>query len=168
MKKTNFILMFSLVTSMFFTFKVNAQFSLVPNIGVLKLKDIDPQFGFHLAGKYTLKENISLGANIGYYFKSEDGLTLFSMPLTGLFEYSLTSSKFSPYVGADVGLYRIGISGGGETISTSNFGMAPVIGFNYTIAQKISLNSNFKYHYILTDEETTSGIAINAGLVFKF
>ncbi len=134
-------------------------------------------WGVNIAGKYGISDNkMRVGLNIGYFFdsESEDGYTstVFTQPITGLFEYSFMDSKFSPYAGIDAGIYRIGsrISGDGESLSgsESDFGIAPTVGFNYEISDKIDLNTSVKYNYILTENYATTGINFNAGVVIKF
>jgi outer membrane protein W len=148
----------------------NAQGSLGANLGIYKsfVENSDAQIGFNLSGKYDINEQIRVGANLGYYFKSYDGLRSFTMPITGLFEYSFNDNDFSPYAGTDFGLYRIGLSGGGESIAEASIGFAPVVGFNYSLSDNLKLNGNLKYHYILTSQASSSAIGFNAGICYKF
>ena len=90
------------------------------------------------------------------------------MPITALFEYSFSDNDFSPYAGADIGIYRFGFSGGGESSANGYFGLAPVVGFNYNLSDKLLLNANLKYHYIMTEGESTSAFGVNAGVCYKF
>ena len=125
--------------------------------------------GFNLAGKFGLNDNkMRVGLNIGYFFDSEDGLTIFTQPITGLFEYSFSDASFSPYAGIDAGIYRMGASSDGGSASESELGFAPVAGFNYEISDRMDLNVNIKYMYILTDGNSTTGVNANAGIVIKF
>jgi hypothetical protein len=152
---------------------VNSQVSIGANLGVFKtlVENSDAQYGINLSGKFAINEKIRVGANLGYYFRSYDllGSTMrsFTMPITGLFEYSFNDNDFSPYAGADIGLYRLGVSGGGESSALGYLGLAPVVGFNYAISDKLLINANLKYHFILTEVESTTAVGLNAGLTFK-
>ena len=92
------------------------------------------------------------------------------MPITGLFEYSLNKRDFSPYIGSDIGIYRFGLSGEGETIAKAYFGLASVVGFNYKLSDKLLLNGNLKCHFIMSTGtgESLSALGINAGICYKF
>ncbi len=130
-------------------------------------------FGLNIAGKYGFSDNkMRVGLNIGYYFdsESEDGetATYFTQPITALFEYSFTDNDFSPYAGIDAGIYRIGYSFDGESESESEIGFAPAVGCNYNVSDKVAINLNIKYNYILTEEIATTGINANAGVVINF
>jgi len=143
------------------------------SLGMFKgFTNSDAQFGFNISDKYDINEKIRIGANFGYYFKSYDffGSTLraFSMPITGLFEYSFNDSDFSPYAGADIGIYRFGFSGGGTTLARATFGLAPLVGFNYKLSDKLLLNGNLKCHFIMSTGESLSALGINAGICYKF
>jgi len=51
-----------------------------------------------------------VGANIGYYVKFVLGIRSFIMPITSLSECSFSDNDFSPYIGGDMGIYRVGLS----------------------------------------------------------
>lgn len=157
----------------FFSIDTKAQVSAGVNLGVFKsfTEGSEAQFGFNLSGKYAINEKIRVGANFGYAYKTYDVLGIklraFVMPITGLFEYSFNDNAFSPYAGADVGLYRFGLTSNGKTLAEGYFGFAPVVGFNYEISDNVLLNSNFKYHYVFTEGKSTSAIGFNAGIFYS-
>jgi hypothetical protein len=129
--------------------------------------------GVNLYGKYSVNEKIRLGINIGYYSESYSiflfGFRKFTTPIIGSFEYSFSTNNFSPFIGADVGIYRLGGKGDGlESVAEVYFGLAPVFGLNYNISESILLNGNFKYHYIATNNESSSAIGLNVGIGLKF
>jgi opacity protein-like surface antigen len=146
-----------------------AQVSGSVTAGLLKFSDIDPMFGWNLAGKYNVNDDIRVGLNLGRYTVSffEDA-KFFIMTITGLFEYSFSEEKISPYAGIDLGLYRSGISGGSVTLSSTSFGFAPAAGLNFGINDNLSLNANAKYNVILFEGESDSAFGLNAGVVYKF
>jgi len=139
-----------------FNNEAKAQVSVGANIGMFKFFDFVPQLGFNLNGKYSINDKIRVGANLGYYFN--DGFI--TMPITGLFEYSFSDNDFSPYAGADIGIYRFAGSG--------LFGLAPVVGLNYNLSDNLLLNSNLKYHYIMSEGGSLSAFGVNAGVSYKF
>jgi outer membrane protein W len=151
--------------------EVKAQVSVGANLGMFKAfsEGSDAEFGVNLVGKYEINDKIRVGANLGYFFKSYNdygNYRVFTMPVTGLFEYSFNDNDFSPYAGADIGIYRFGISGGGQTSASSYLGMAPVVGGNYKLSDKLLINANVKFHYILS-EISTKALGINAGVIYK-
>ncbi|MBI2271447.1 MAG: porin family protein [Bacteroidetes bacterium] len=152
-----------------------AQVSIGANLGVFKFtaEGSDAQFGFNLSGKYEINDKIRVGANLGYYFKTYDflgsKLRSFTMPITGLIEFSFSDNNFSPYAGADIGIYRFGLSGNeGSSLVNGYFGIAPVAGFNYSLSDNLLINTNIKYHYVLSDEQATSAFGVSAGIFYKF
>ena len=160
-----------------FAFQSQAQISLNGTVGMFKstTSGSDAQWGFNLAGKYNLNDKMRIGANIGYYSTSVTlfnmTLTSSSMPITGLFEYRFAEDGIAPYVGADFGIYRFALSSnaaGSSTISNSYLGFAPVVGLDFGITDNISLNANYKFHYVLSDISSTSVNSINAGISYKF
>ena len=144
------------------------------NLGVFKtlvdgtLNESDAQFGFNLNGKYELSDKMRIGANLGYFFRSYDvfnsKLRSFTMPITGSFEFSFSNNDFSPYAGADIGIYRQGIGG---AFANGYLGIAPVFGFNYDLSESLFLNGNLKYHYIRYEGESTYAFGLNFGLGIK-
>lgn len=165
-----FFSLFSLAT----VNETKAQISVTANLGLLSYPSTNEfsesysKLGVNIAGKYNLTEKFRAGVNLGYFFKTEDGFTQSTMPITGLVEYSLSTNAFSPYLGVDLGFYRFAISANGGSLSSMNFGLAPVAGLNYRLTEKMSINANFKYHYVMTEDEATTAIGVNAGITFNF
>ncbi|MFO7880349.1 MAG: outer membrane beta-barrel protein [Bacteroidota bacterium] len=131
------------------------------------------QLGLQLSGKYSLNDNFRMGANLGYYFRSHSHPLLgnyheFTMPVTLLAEYVLIKHDFSPYVGIDAGMYRMGASGD-YAFSKVFTGFAPVAGFDYDLSESLRLNANFKYHFIFSEFDTsTRALGVNAGIILDF
>lgn len=151
-----------------------AQFSIALTPGILKpTKASDPELGFTISGKYAVNEKIRVGINVGQYTKSygQDAfkITLVSSPITGLFEYAFGTAKFSPYAGADLGLYRVATKGGIAPYSRSLFGGALALGLNYHINKHVAINSNAKYHYSVGNNSSrVPFIGFNAGILLSF
>ncbi len=158
------------ILAMFFAFfigKNNAQISSGVNLGTL-ITDGESIFGLSLNGKYELNKKLKVGANLGYFSKKYEffGTSVRSsiMPITGLVEYKIVENILNPYAGMDLGFYRFGVAG----FSAMYLGLAPTAGINYDIDSKLSVNANFKYHYILSSEITSASILnVNAGISYK-
>lgn len=131
-------------------------------------------FGANVGGKYMLNEKMAVGANIGYFMMGEelDGVKISIMPITGNFTYFFGGEGFKPYVGADLGFYMSKVkyddSFGMDDESESDLGFAPVVGFEYGLSDKLTLDVNAKYHYINTEDDATKAFGINVGVVFAF
>lgn len=156
---------------LFLVLNSNAQFSVGANLGGMKILRAGFDgllFGGNIVGKYKLNEKINVGINIGYSTKSYYGERLFIQPITGLFEYNFSSNKLSPYAGADIGLYRYGYNYSGYTYAESYFGFAFCGGINYSISEKLKLNSNLKFNYIVSSWESIPTLGINIGVLYHF
>jgi hypothetical protein len=157
-----------------------SQFSATANLGIMYYMgesysgyDYRLQPGINLSGKYTFKEKMRAGLNIGYYTRSIDGFRVSTRPVTVSFDYIIsTSSKIKPYGSLELGTYGFIYSSDGESSSTSDIGLAPAFGFDYAINEKLDLNGNLKYNYVLTKEdgygENTSILGFNVGVTYKF
>ena len=173
MKKISKIII-GILLSFCFTSQSNAQLSGGATLGLFNsfAQGADAQFGFNLYGKYEVTDNIRIGANLGYYFRGYETFGVkfrsFTTPITGLAEYSFTDNDLSPYAGINIGIYRAGTSGNGNSLAVSDFGLAPVVGINYSLSRDLLVNGNVKYHYAFTDFESTSVIGVNVGLSYQF
>ncbi|NLN95687.1 MAG: porin family protein [Bacteroidales bacterium] len=130
-------------------------------------------FGLNLSGKYLLNDNMAVGLNLGYNsFKTDlKGITFSFMPITGLFEYHINLDQFTPFIGADLGLYNYGYKIKVEDYNNSDseiyFGFAPTVGALYNINSDIALTANAKYNFVLTEDDPSSFLGINFGIVYK-
>jgi len=162
------------LAAFFFSYESNAQVSVGADLGMFKTltEGSEAQLGVNFNVGYSINDQTLVGVNLGYYMKSYDflgsNLTSFTIPITALFEYSFSDNDFSPYAGANVGIYRFGISGLGETTASGYLGLAPVVGVNYDFSNNLTFKGNLKYHYVITDVESTSAFGINAGLSYNF
>jgi opacity protein-like surface antigen len=72
----------------------------------------------------------------------------------------------------ELGTYGFIYSSDGESSSTSDIGLAPAFGFDYELTEKLDLNGNLKYNYVLTKDndysENTSILGFNIGVTYKF
>jgi len=166
MKKMKKLFILSLFVGMF-QVKNYAQISGGANLGTM-ISDGEAIFGVTVNGKYELNDKLKVGANLGYFSKKTEffgsSIRYSIMPITGLVEYKLIENKLNPYAGLDLGFYRFGIAG----FSGTYLGLAPTTGINYEIDDKLSINGNFKFHYILSSELSSSSlININAGISYK-
>ncbi len=152
MKKLLFIAALILIN-----FAAKSQVSASLNFGAFKptYEGSESQIGFNISAKYKVNPKISVGANFGYFSKNDKDFDFktSTMPIVGLVEYHLTDKKVSPYVGLDFGLYNLASSFFGFKSSDSYLGVAPTLGINLAISEKISFNVCAKYHNIFTPEE---------------
>ena len=143
-------------------------------------------FGGGISAEYLVTPNIGVG--LSYSFNSfglkDEYLEIMDMVgvdasfsisptvLTGRY-YFQPENSIKPYAGLDLGIYSqkmsmkvLGFSVG--SISTSDFGLAPVVGLQFGLSQKLALDVNAKYHYVFTEGDSSSFIGFNLGLVYTF
>ena len=164
----------------FMTMNVQAQISVGATVGLqVPTGDFadaaNMGLGFTIIGKYMVKDNLALGASVGYsqFGTDKDGLNVnYSIiPITGLIEYHFGEGSLRPYVGADLGVYtlktHIKFQGASTSDSKSNFGFAPTGGLIFGKSESLSFVVNAKYNYIMGDGNFDSWIGINFGAFFK-
>ena len=149
----------------------NSQMTLGLDFGLLNPKGVsNTQYGASIACKYSL-DNFRLGINAGYYYNDTLSFSQvsFTIPIVASLEYSFVDGDISPYVGIDLGYYLIGYHNNriGTEIN-GGFGFAPNFGLNYHLSDKIMINCNFKYNYLLSSVENLSMIGVNIGIGYKF
>ena len=146
-------------------------------------------FGGGISGEYLVNENIGIGLNAGYYIFGVDGadINLGYIPVALNGRYYFTTEGFKPYGGIDLGLYTISTPAqtftetmdmgplGTQTIemeipsvSASNFGIAPVLGFQYDFSDALALDVNAKYNLIFSEGASTSILGFGVGIVYTF
>ena len=172
----NYIKLFVFAAIMIASTNVNAQISVSANLGLLSntAAESEGTLGLNLEVKYDISDALRVGASAGYYSKSDElnGIKVSSntMPICGLVEYSFSDGKVSPYAGANFGLYKFGERLGGSykylNVSSGYFGLAPVVGANYSLSDNLAINANAKYHYVITEGEASSLYSINVGVSF--
>ena len=166
------------------TFTSNAQFKIGANLNVaFPTGDMSDGVGIGIGGTvtglYEFTKNISAGVQTGYTSfaeKDNNGVTFSVIPITAVGKYYFSESNFKPYIGADLGLYllkaKASVSVSDYTFSASatetDFGVAPAVGFEYILSDKLSLDANAKYTDIFTSGSWTTYFGINVGLVYKF
>ena len=145
-------------------------------------------FSFHAMLGYMVAKSILLKLSIGYQsFGSKDeqeGYEFSTSWVPVLFGANYVfnpGQKFMPYIGLALGLYfwsqsvttpsytipGFGEYGGGEVSTTSTeFGIAPQVGFYYLISSATMLSVAVNYDLIFTEGSSTSVLAILAGVMF--
>ncbi|MEI7663290.1 MAG: OmpW family outer membrane protein [Bacteroidota bacterium] len=190
MKKIVIIICFGLIT-MSTQAQFNVGVTIGPQIPLGSMSDaMKIGFGFNIAGKYMVNQQIGVGLNIGYssfgstpitYQGQVVSTTLTSsgsaVPITALFEYHIGKGKFKPYVGADLGLYNFshtynsesGLNGSSIPVSFSKmyFGFAPTAGALFELNNKFSLCANLKYNFIASTGGSSTYMGINIGAFYK-
>ena len=172
-----------MVVAVFCIATANAQLNVGANIGTQISTEDDGStgFGFGVNAEYLIMPNIGLGANIGYYImdrEKEDGVTttVYIMPFTLTGKYYFLTDNFRPYAGVDLGLYTLGVRSSGKedgfsfsaSYSDTKFGLGPVAGFQFGLSDNLALDVNAKYSHVFVEGESTGFVGINAGIVYKF
>lgn len=151
-------------------------------------------FSVGAQGKYFLKENMAVGANLNFNsfhgnkyhdpynnndWRNNSSITAF----TGLFQYYFSTDKLKPYIGADLGFYFWRTKGyysyywvnpAGhptydyhyQTDNGTALGIAPMGGITYDITDKLVFDINLKFNLLLT-ESGLNHLGINFGLLYK-
>ena len=170
-----------------------AQFSIGANAGVgMSVGSFAQKYNMGFGGTanatYTLKENMSIGFNAGFYaFKGSDfpaniNQSTRIIPIFADFKYFFDTEGFMPYVGAGIGMYLVSESHttpdipanivGGATLSpaipseeksssNAKFGVAPTLGF--WLGDGLKYGANVTYNIIFSD---ASYIGVNIGVIY--
>ncbi len=195
MKKVIFVLVVALsVTTASAQIKLGANASLqVPtgNLGNM----VDMGFGGGISGEYLVTPNIGVGLNIGYYALGEKdnmGMKCDFIPAAlNAKYYFIPEGSIKVYAGLDLGLYTLKTKMNGNDLglgdfddilgdffdnidinipasnsTKSNFGLAPVVGLQFGLTEKLALDVNAKYNFIFTEGDATDIIGFNVGLVY--
>jgi len=165
-------------------FTSNAQFKIGANLNVaFPIGDMSNSVGIGIGGTvtglYEFTPSISAGVQTGYISfaeKDNSGVTYSIIPITAVGKYYFSESSFKPYIGADLGVYlskaKVNASVLGYNVSVSatstDFGVAPTIGFEYLLSEKLILDANAKYTHIFTSGSSTAFIGVNVGIAYKF
>ena len=168
-----------MVVVVFCAATANAQLSVGASLGTQVDTEDDNTVGFGVGinAEYLIVPNFGLGVNFGYYImdREKDGgvtSTAYLMPFTLTGKYYFLTEKFRPYVGADMGLYTIGLRVSGSSLSINysdtNFGFGPVAGFQFGLSDNLAFDVNLKYSHILADGESVGLVGLNAGIVYRF
>jgi hypothetical protein len=153
----------------------------------------NPGFGAGAYGKYFLKENMALGANLNFnsfrgdryhdpYYNNDWRDNASITAFTGLFQYYFSGNKLKPYAGADLGFYFWRLKSYNNYYYWTNpaghpvynyytnngtaFGIAPAGGITYDITDKLVFDVNLKFNLILT-ESGLNHLGLNFGLLYK-
>ena len=158
-----------------FAFGVNAQIKLTVGGGLaIPLGDFGDAtktgFGGNVGVKYMLNENMAVGANLGYIMMGEkySGFKASLLPITGSYTYYFKSEGVRTYLGFDAGYYSMTVRiTSYPSDSKSALGFAPTAGFEYGLNDRLALDVNAKYNYIMYKGDATSYVGINVGLIYS-
>jgi opacity protein-like surface antigen len=162
----------------FVAFNANAQMSFGGTLGLtMPMGDfgtgLKTGFGLNVIGKYSLADNMAVGASVGYssFGSGSENISFGVIPITGIFEYSFGEGAFKPYIGSDLGLYmfrsKITFLGVSSSSSSTYFGFAPTAGVMYDISDNLSFCANAKYNFVMSEGSNSTWIGLNAGIIFK-
>jgi opacity protein-like surface antigen len=164
-------------STIIFTPKAQAQVQLGINIGAgLPMDDdfsdfFETGFGGNFKFNYFIKDNVALGANLGYYSFDVEGpadWNLNIIPLTFHAEYYFSKDKIKPFLGGGLGLYfkSIGDDDGlfddNDAYDDTDFGLNLGGGLLFNVSNKLDLGVDLRFHVI----EDTSFAGLNFGLYF--
>ncbi len=177
------VVIISLIIGYLFFNTANAQISLGANLGS-NFYYGKPRFGVTFTGKYKINDNMFAGLNFGLASKGSADytaplysikITSFLVPISGLLEYHfgeylVNEVTIKPYAGVDVGCYIFNsfVAINAEKIKESkiNFGLAPTFGAWYALDDKLSLGTNVKYNFVVS-EGTNSYFTLNIGALYN-
>jgi opacity protein-like surface antigen len=148
---------------------VGAQFGVFTPLGE---NSGDSQLGVNFMLRHAISDKLNVGANVGYFAKSQTifgtKITGFSMPITATAEYVVVDGDLQVYGSFDLGLYRFGIRSSNNTNSSSEFGVAPGAGVRYGINDNLSLDVAVRYNIIFFENNSSSVLGTNVGLIYFF
>jgi hypothetical protein len=153
----------------FVSAQLPAQHSIGLNPGIIRQSNAtNLQFGASLAYKWQASDDVRVGITAAYFANSDASFDY----LAGTYEYILREGALSPYAGADVGFYGIrGFNARGVFDSETYLGIAPGLGANCQISKRLALNTQLKYHLLVTIRQTSrygSGFAGLTALEWNF
>ncbi|MCH8554040.1 MAG: outer membrane beta-barrel protein [Schleiferiaceae bacterium] len=191
MKNSVIFCFFLFINGMFVTAQTQRDEGISFGIQFSQLTDFEkdaPSFrGFTIFGSYALTEKLSAGVSIGMLFNStqeSDSMTMYSTnsrfsPYALFLNYKFSEKSFQPYVGLDLGFYRITRAYSTSfnqvtsvmTIEERLLWFSGLIGFEYRMSHFVSLNCNLRY--LLSDAafssvEDTQYLGGNLGFRFHF
>lgn len=139
--------------------------------------------GGAISGLYDFNSHFSAGLQTGFLNFAEtdnQGLTLSAIPVVAVGKYYFSESKFKPYVGTDFGLYFLKAKMNGSynfgsfgtyhvsmSGTETELGMAPTVGFEYFLSDKVALDVNAKYTNIFTSDSSIAYMGLNIGFICK-
>lgn len=135
-----------------------------------------PGFGASFGGHYEIRENITVGASVGFYKLTgkndewHDDWRISFIPIVGEIKFYLMPKPFRPFVGIDAGIYetkQILGPGSFDTYTYTNLGLAPTVGFFYALTDQVDLTANLKYNAVLNSDNPAPYLGLNAGLFFN-
>jgi outer membrane protein W len=134
--------------------KLIGQHAIGLNTGVFKPKNSTGAiFGAGLDYTYQASDNVRVGIGAAYYANSK----VSSTRLNGIYTYTLREGVFSPYAGADLGLYFIDEYTGFRVDETMGVGLAPLLGAHYKLSEGLALDVRVKYPLMLAIDKGGKG-----------
>jgi len=148
-------------------FTSNAQFKIGANLNVAfptgnMSNGVGIGVGGTITGLYEFSKSFSAGVQTGYISfaqKNNSGVTYSIIPITAVGKYYFSESNFKPYIGTDLGFYlskaSASVLGYSISASTTDFGVAPTIGFEYVLSGNIQIY----FHRVLQPLTLELGLA---------
>lgn len=145
---------------------------LAPAFPIGRFSDaVDLGFGLGAEAKYMFSENLAIGFNISWYsfgIKISDiykkNITPFLFSAQYLFPQS---SGLAPYFGVGLGPYRVTDRIDRFSVSTIDFGIAPIVGMLYPLNDQLDINANLKFNFVFSEGVTNIFFPLNVGVLMK-
>lgn len=156
-------------------FQIGATFNGIAPLSPASISDAY-KFGFGgtLIGRYAVNDNLRVGLDVGFYSHSgkvSSDLSARFIPINAVLDYSFATEGFQPYVGVGVGLTstttKVSLLGTSVSTTSTNFNLAPTLGFRYGLSDALDLDFNVKYNIIFGDGDSISLLPIGLGVVYK-
>jgi hypothetical protein len=147
-----------------------AQHSIGLNPGIIRQANAtNLQFGASLAYKWQASDDVRVGITAAHFANSDASFDY----LAGSYEYILREGALSPYAISDLSLYRIDAFNTRRRVNESKVyvGFVPGFGAAYRLSKMLALNTQLKYHLMLTTRQTSrygSGFAGLTALEWNF
>lgn len=142
-------------------------FNLTGDVGAMKSRG-----GFSIEGGYALNDKMTIGLNVGNYWKSTsfEGTPFTSIvrPVTVSFKNNFMEDAFRVYAGAELGLITYLWDELFESESGSYLGFGVIGGAKYLINDNISVFGEAKYQLIMLDNRNEDVVIFNIGLNYLF
>lgn len=165
-------------------FVSTAQFTIGVDAGFVKHANFESYLGAGISSKYFVSDDLRVGINAGFYqapsfeISSPDPqqnriVSSRIIPVSITTEYLFLKNRFRPYLGAHVGLLQLNNSVDKMLFPQSCLNLAPVLGVEYQITQRLGINANVKYNLAFYKDdfrneiERFSTVNANVGVFYK-
>lgn len=120
-------------------------------------------FGAGLDYTYQASDKVRVGIGAAYYYYANSYGS--STRVNGIYTYTLREGVFSPYAGADMGLYIIKEFSIRQVYESKSYiGLAPLLGARCKLSEGLALNMQLKFPLLLTTAQASRSLFLIEGL----